>query len=402
MRRLSGLPRLAPESEWIVAALRARYHPGVMDTLRTRPDQIDWELVMETARRNAVVQLIEPVMRRLPPSFVPETVRKGFTQETRGIAILNLELTAELVRVLDQLESEGIRALPYKGPVLAQVAYGDLGLRRFTDLDILMNRGDVGKAIKVLESDGYRSGSQLSARQVDALLHSGHDWHLDKHNRYLVEVQWAVANREHMLPRGVRQLMDRAGSVRLVGRDVPTLNPTDQVVVLAMHGGIHLFTRLAWVCDMVEALASVPGADPALALRIADGARARRMLLFAVAMADRVLDMRPAPELAAQARADPNVGKVLDHLLPAVLAPGGPDHRSPHARVGMRSVLADGRIDAVRGIWRAVVTPTESDYAAIRLPDAIWPAYHVVRLGRLALYYLSVRRGSEIEVFDRL
>ena len=386
-----------------MAALRARYHRAAMDSLRDRPREVDWAVVMETARNNAVVQLIEPVMRELPSSFVPEAVREGSAREARAIAVSNLERTGELLRVLDLLEGEGIGALPYKGPILAQVAYGDLGLRRFADLDILVNRADVRKAVGVLAADGYRSDSQLTPRQVDALLDHGHDWHLDKQRRYFVEVQWAVANHEHMLPRGVQPLMDRASSVRLMGRDVPTLNPTDQVVVLAMHGGIHLFTRLAWVCDMVEAISNVPGADTDAALQIADGAHARRMLLFAVAMADRILDVRPAPDLAARARADDRLGRVLDDIMPAVLAPGGPDHRSPHARVGTRIALADRRTDALRGMWRAIVTPTPADYAAVRLPDAVWPAYQLVRLGRLAHFYLFGRRGvDDIEAFDHV
>ena len=401
MRALCGLPRLAPESEWVVAALRARYNSGALEILRRPSSDVDWTVLLETARRNAVVQLIELVMRELPPSSVPEVVREGFAREAKEIAILNLELIRELVRVLDLLEAEGIVAMPYKGPVLAQVAYGNLSLRRFADLDVLVNRADVGKAVRVLAADGYRSDAQLSTRQVEALLDNGHDWHLDKAGRYLVEVQWSVANREHMLPRGVQQLMDRASSVRLAGRDIPTLDPTDQIVVLAMHGGIHLFTRLAWVCDMVEAMSHVLGADADAALRIAHRARARRMLLFAVAMVDRILDVRPAPDLAAQARADSQLGRVLESILPAVLAPGAPDHRSPQVRVGTRAALADRRRDAVHGMWRAVITPKASDYATVRLPDAVWPAYHLVRLGRLAHFYLFGRRPmGEIEAFD--
>ncbi len=213
---------------------------------------------METARKNAVVQLIDPVIRKLAPSAVPDTIREASARESRQIAASNLELTSELLRVLKLFEAAGICALPYKGPVLAQVAYGSLALRRFADLDISMSRASVRRAVDVLAADGYRSDAELSSRQADAILDNGHDWHLDKHGRFLVEVQWAVANHEHMLPRGVQPLIERASSVRLMGRDVPTLDPTDQIVVLAMHGGIHLFTRLAWVCDMVEACRTFP------------------------------------------------------------------------------------------------------------------------------------------------
>ena len=402
MRELSGLPPLTPEVAWVVAALRARYRSSAPDLLPNPPGEVDWRLVLDTARENGVVQLIEPMMRERSADRVPEEVLEACSGEVRDIAIWNLELTRELLHVLDQLESAGIQALPYKGPILAQVAYGDLRLRQFGDLDILVGHRDVERAISLLESDGYRSDAALSPRQVEAVIRYGHDWHLGKRDRFVVEVQWAVANHEHMLPRGIQPLMDRAARVRLAGRDVPTLDPTDQLVVVALHGSIHLFTRLAWVCDMVEAI-SVPGADPGAALRIADGAHARRMLLFAIAMVDRILHVRPVPELAMLARSDEKLTRVVDDLLPVVLAAGGADYRSPHDRVGIRAALADRRADAAVGLVRTVMTPIPSDYAAVSLPDALFRGYHLVRLARLMRYYAQGRRRvSGVDVFDTI
>ena len=153
---LSGLPPLAPESEWVVAALRARYRPEAIELVRERSAEVHWPLAIETARRNGVVQLIEPVIRDLYPD-VPEAVSEAFREETTEIATSNLGLTGELLRLLELLQEAGIRVLPYKGPVLAQVAYGDIGMRRFVDLDILVRRRDFQRTICVLSSDGYRS-----------------------------------------------------------------------------------------------------------------------------------------------------------------------------------------------------------------------------------------------------
>ena len=284
--------------------------------------------------------------------------------------------------------------------MLAHAAYGDIGLRWFGDLDVLIDRENVDAALDLLEADGYRSDRRLTPRRLEALVRTGHDWPLLKEDRVALEIQWAVASRAHVRPRGVGALLDRAVTVSLGGRDVPTLDQTDQVVVLAMHGGAHLYSRLAWVCDVAEAL-RVPGADPAAALAIARGAGARRMLLLGVAMVDRVLDVRPAPELAALASEDRSVGRLLATVLPATLAHGGPDYRTSGARVATRVRLADRARDGILGAWRAVVTPTSADWAAVNLPDPLFPLYVPVRLGRLLAFALGRGRGhGDIDVFD--
>ncbi len=70
---------------------------------------------------------------------MPTAVRDRLEVEGRRITLANLDLTAELIRVLDSLDAAGIRGLPFKGPVLAQTAYGGVGLRRFLDLDVLVH-----------------------------------------------------------------------------------------------------------------------------------------------------------------------------------------------------------------------------------------------------------------------
>jgi len=77
----------------------------------------------------------------------------------------NLLLTRKTLKDFKLLESNGILAIPFKGPVLASSLYGNLALRTFSDLDILVVKKDIMKAKDVLLSSGLRWGSQLSSAQ---------------------------------------------------------------------------------------------------------------------------------------------------------------------------------------------------------------------------------------------
>ena len=64
-------------------------------------------------------------------------------------------MTFELLRILDILQQNAVSALPYKGPLLALIAYGDSTLRSFDDLDILVTDADYFKTKTILQQHGY-------------------------------------------------------------------------------------------------------------------------------------------------------------------------------------------------------------------------------------------------------
>ena len=70
----------------------------------------------------------------------------------------NSALFEELARLVDALAKHGIDAIPFKGPLLAIQAFGDLGLREFRDLDFLVRDEDLAKTIATLHSLGYHAG----------------------------------------------------------------------------------------------------------------------------------------------------------------------------------------------------------------------------------------------------
>jgi hypothetical protein len=69
----------------------------------------------------------------------------------------NLFLTAELFKLVNLFEQHEIPVIPFKGPVFAVYAYGNLGLRQFSDLDILVDKRHFLIAQNLLLSEGYGS-----------------------------------------------------------------------------------------------------------------------------------------------------------------------------------------------------------------------------------------------------
>jgi hypothetical protein len=376
----------------MLAAVRAYYAEPARLSDDVSLAAIDTEIFLETVRRNAVTPLVHAALSllrdRLPPGLWDE-----LDARTTGNAVRNLRLTGELLELLDALSAAGIPALPYKGPVLALTRYGDLALREFVDLDLLVAREDALAAIDVLRARGYETWIPVSDMQLRFQLRSGHDHKLIRDDDSVVEVQWAIAERSFDVPRGTAGLFRRAGTALIGGREVPTLSQMDEALVLTIHGAMHLWERLAWICDEAEILRRLTDDQARELLRVATALRMRRLLLSGVGMVERMLRIQLPRPLVDAARADERLAPTLDALGSLSLAPGGPTHASGREHLRLRLALKDDPAQRLAEALRAVLTPTVSDWYAVRLPDRLWSLYYPVRLVRLARSYVAGDRS---------
>ena len=110
---------------------------------------IDWRYLLERATHHRVIPLLYRGLLRSRAGLVPDRVMAELAHQSAAIAARNLLLTAELIKLSEWLDSQQIRAIPYKGPTSAVVAYGNVGVRQFGDLDILVQPRDYLKTALV-------------------------------------------------------------------------------------------------------------------------------------------------------------------------------------------------------------------------------------------------------------
>src|SRR6476469_7955692 len=114
---------------------------------QTPAGKVDWDYLFQLARRHSIVPL---VYFQLDHALVPSEVLSKFKQQYIENSARNTVLTAELCRLINLFRDAGIEVIPYKGPVLALFAYGDIALRRFVDLDVIVKKSDVLRARDIL------------------------------------------------------------------------------------------------------------------------------------------------------------------------------------------------------------------------------------------------------------
>src|SRR6185369_16314775 len=116
---------------------------------------IDWQYLFLLARRHSIVPLVYLQLDRHAADLVPSEYLNELKKHYLENVARNAVLTAELCRLITCFADSGIDAIPYKGPVLALIAYGNIALRRFVDLDVIVKKSDVLKAREILLAEGY-------------------------------------------------------------------------------------------------------------------------------------------------------------------------------------------------------------------------------------------------------
>lgn len=345
---------------------------------------IDWERLLRMAQMHKLMPLLYWQLSGIPPENLPADILKRLRDHFNANHLRNLFLTGELLKLSDELGSRGIPALPYKGPVLASLAHGNLAFREFGDLDILVPKCDVLKARDVLVSLGYVPQRGVPETQEAALLRYDREYIFLRDNGSVVELHWTVA------PRAISFMLDpacfwrRTMRVSLGGSTVSTLSREDTVLTLCVHGASHLWGCVAWICDVAELVRVSEDLDWEELFAQASATNTRRMLLLGLSLARDLLDAELPEEVSREASADAAVErltrKVREHLfnesLTLSLSSDGLARWRYHLQMMERSQ------DKLRYLARRVTTPTLADWEHVSLPTT--SLYRLFRLIRLS------------------
>jgi hypothetical protein len=255
--KLSPDPQFTPEQEVLLWAIRVD-HTTDQRVAWILTEGVDWSYVRETAIQHGIIPLLYKRLKGEMADLVPSEELSTLKELFQKNAIRNLQMTQHLLKVLDILAVSGVEAMPFKGPVLAVQAYGDLSLRSYYDLDILIHENDLSRTCQILIDQGYISNDLvptiikriLTSIQQKGLDFSFHDDHLELH--------YKIIERLYAVPIDMDQIWDRSLPIFINGQKIKTLYPEDMVIVLCFHGHKHAWQNLKWLADLIYMISNHP------------------------------------------------------------------------------------------------------------------------------------------------
>jgi Uncharacterised nucleotidyltransferase len=371
-----------------------------MEALLARAgDGFEWERAVGHAAYHGVMPVLGPNLATL--TAVPLPIRERVREWSRQNAASNLLKFAELVRVDRLFASQGIETIHFKGAVLAAHAFGNLALREFSDLDVLVHERDAREARALLLANGYRS--TLSAAGEELHLRTSY-WLGFAHESapLKIDLHWKLADPFFRYEPDLSTLWANARTLQLGGAEVATFGPEDTVLVLAAHGFKHAYSRLKWVCDLAEWIRVHPDLDWDAIVAMARTLHVARILRLSLRLVHEFDASVVPPELASRCGSDARAVALADRAWAQIFLDApvleGVSAQWFHARGRER------RIDGVAYLWfqcvrrfKRAVVPNELDRGMVRLPAGLGFLYYLlrpIRLGKKLLF------GSRVSSAD--
>lgn len=287
--------RFESEVELLLAAVREQALGEERDPKAVRAfDGIDWNTVVRLASRHRLLPFVYHYQAAKDLAIPPE-VRNEMNERVDALGRRNLYMVSELVDILTRLEEAGVRALTYKGPTLAELAYGDVTLRKFVDLDLLVPEQEFDTARELLSAgkytveDSFPTFGETTLRANDTGL--------------TIDLHFSVAPERYPFRFPFDELWERRVAVSLYGRSVETFSPLDLLPIVAVHATKHFWVQLEWLASFTGLILRHSAALPDV-LRRARQVGCDRMVLLGLQLSRELLEQSFQEEVSTLVDSD--------------------------------------------------------------------------------------------------
>ncbi len=393
-------PKTSPEIALLLHCASTNLEEKAIERIKKILEKpLDWEYLYRLAARHGVLPLLywnlyKRTFNKELMECVPEDFEKKLQQGFDSILRNNLFLAGELVRVLNLLKAHGIYAIPYKGPVLAASVYGNLALRHFSDLDILVHKRDIIETKKILLQE-YQKGKPINAFIETLKLSFGIRNQFDVFNNSVhLEVHWHIVDKYTRCKLNLESMWERTDSIDLFSSGIPNLSPEDLILVLSVHGGKHFWRQLKWICDISELIKCFYGTidwnwifDQSIKIGI------HRMLLIGLSLAKNLLGTKLPEDVLQRLEADKKAAKIgtllSERLFNEETEEAFNRFKYYVIYLKMRECLLD-KFRYFPYMIRGTITPSEEDRQILPLPFYLSFIYILLRPIRLIVKYAFI------------
>ncbi len=369
----------------LVTLLARSYHTDtLLNELCTLFDQgVDWQHTTYLIQHHRVSALCLQSLRKINHNAVPPHVLQLLQKECSDNTRNALVLMNALHQLVALIQSNGIEVACFKGVVAAQLIYGQLSMRNFSDIDLFVRKSDHRRTEHLLIDKGFRI-----THRYDNAFQSGLR---DDQRRVNVDLHWGIPPRE--LPLASHLLWDKLSSIDIVNQSVPTFSLHDTMILTAVNAVKEYWdTRLYRFCDLAELVQRNPQLDWNGLFRRANQLGCARMLYVALIVADKLL-AAPLPRdvaitLSHHQDLAPLVDEVTTQMEYSHLTSKDDGYRQT------RVVKSDKHFFLLLqdSTWRRfhywlnwAITPSTADRQFIKLPRTLGGLYYLIRPVRLLL-----------------
>jgi hypothetical protein len=320
---------------------------------------LDWDVLLELADEHKMQGVLANRLAEADFRGVPANAREKLQSRIRAQHLFTLSMTAELFRMLQEFSKARIETILVKGPLVSLLAYGDLAVRSYVDLDVLLRHRDIQGATQRMLAMGFDAKVPESAIRAGKI--PGEYLFKRPGTQRIIELHTERTLRYYPKPMRVEDLFARKRHLLLDGREVPALSLEDELVLDCIHGATHFWERLMWVADVAAVVARHPEMDWKKAGQAAADVGAERMLHVGILLGALLFGVALPAMIAEEIQQD-RVSESLCRQITSWLPFAGYAPPSLRGRAMYRMKMAGGGVAGAVYLARLSLSPTEEDW----------------------------------------
>jgi hypothetical protein len=372
---------LLPAARLLFLCARTRLEEATLTQLQDLVRSgVDWEWAIRHARVHRITPLVYASLRTPGVGDIPSRVIEQLHSECQEISRRNLVRTGELIKILQAFDARQIPIIPLKGPTLAVMAYNNLSLREFVDLDLLVPPNTMVQARETLHSMGFL-GHFKPGSAAETACEKLFSEMMFTRQESIIDLHWNLAPPGMISAGYQRDIFQNLKPITIAGVAVNTFSPEDLLLFLCFHGSKmgHHWRRLSWICDVSELLRAFPGLDWDIVLRRAAQEGLQRSLHLGLYLAREWLDASVPEEIGRAIQIDAAIAGLAQQVSQWLFDPQVEAVKTFNRSffyLGARERWRDRlRFLAVRVFW-----PTVEDWESAALPVWLYFFYRPFRL----------------------
>ena len=276
--------------------LKFRYHEKnkVEKLLR---EKIDWGFVIETAEQHRVLPIVYKNLTENFTTVIPQTTFNALRFWFHNNTIHNKLLLRELTKLADIFKKLTIPAIFFKGPITALTIYGDIALRQFNDLDVLVKEEDYSRVQNQLVNSGYRKktdwGYECGYRNDDSGINVDLHQNLDEYN----------------LSRNFNRTeqYNRLEQTQINNSKILSFSIEDTLISLCINYSKDLFinkTKLSQISDIMNLVDNHKCLDWDAVINRASDLGVKRILFLCLILSKQIYGLKLSPKVEKQIKVD--------------------------------------------------------------------------------------------------
>ncbi|MEA5466117.1 nucleotidyltransferase domain-containing protein [Leptothoe sp. PORK10 BA2] len=358
--------------------------------------ELDWQNVLNLARFHRLLPILYKVFSSNGPIELPEAVLKELRDLQFRNITNNLVLLKELIGFLKILAAHDIRGISFKGPMTAMSAYGDLSLRTFSDLDVLVHPDDFLKLRPIALRNGYQCDrlmaipeqqclKQLSSHEQAIYFQSQKEYSLlEPKSRTCLDIHQGILSKHFAPLFDTRWIWQHTQTVDIGGHLILGVTPEVQVLVMVAQGAEDYWRQLGKLLDLAMLIDRHPDLDWHALLELAETLDILPRLVLGMSLVQQLYGLTLPDSVARTIQRFPSTQGLAQTVQRHILV-NKPSHQSTKLTMGL--VLYQLRLMTT---WKnrvhcvlTLMNPTLADIAAMPLPKPLFFVYYLLRPVRL-------------------